>query len=101
MREFLCTTLYRLDFFSAFETAPSDLERLPRLFFFQMQNPPANALVLFPARQPGGNFFKFFTFPPPRTTSSDSSAAIRRATTSLTVCSHFFCPRRLRPETPI
>src|SRR4029453_3862375 len=99
MREFSCTTLYPLGFLAALETAPSDLERLPRLFF-QMPNPPANALVLFPPRQPGGNFFRFFTFPPPRTTSSGSSAAIRRAITSLTACSHFFCPRRLRPETP-
>src|SRR5437660_1680982 len=62
--------LYPLGFLAAFETASSDLERLRRLFFFQMRNPPANALALFPARQPEGNFFRFFTFPPPRTTSS-------------------------------
>src|SRR6516225_30869 len=74
-----------------------DVELLRRLVFCQRRNPPTNAFRLSPALQPGGNFFRFLTFPPPRTTSSGSSAAIRRAITSLTICSHFFCPKRLRP----
>src|SRR5262249_51341692 len=75
-------------------------EGLCRLVLCQTRNPPTNAFKLSPALQPGGNFFSFLTFPPPRTPSSGSLAAIKRAITSLTASSHFFCPRRFRPATP-
>src|SRR5262245_46289165 len=91
---------YLRGFLVTLETVRLDLEPLARSVFCQTRNPPTNALALSPALQPAGNFFRLLTFPPPKTTSSGSSAAIRRAITSLTACSHFFCPRRLRPATP-
>src|ERR1700746_3125159 len=98
--DFLCTTVYLLPFLAAFETAPSDLERLPRLFFSQTRKPPRNALSLSPARLPEGSSFSFFTLPPPRTTSSGSRAATRRFTTSVTKLRHFFLPYFFTPRIP-
>src|ERR1700692_752614 len=68
--------------------------------FSHRRNPPAKALALLPARQPGGSFSSCFTFPPPRTTSSGSSAAIKRATTSATWRAQASLPQRSRPRCP-
>src|SRR6266513_5917738 len=91
-RNSLCTTVYLPGFLVTVETVRLDLERLARSVFSHTRNPPTNAFRLSPALQPGGNFFRFLTFPPPKTTSSGSSAPIRRAITSLTAFSHCVWP---------
>src|SRR5262245_41879159 len=69
-------------------------------FSSQRRNPPRNALLLSPARVPGGNSFSFLTLPPPRTTSSGSRAAIRQLTASATLRRHFFAPYFSNARTP-
>src|SRR6516162_5794301 len=77
--------------------------RLTRLrfgAFFHSENPPIKALLLLPARQPGGRRLSNATLPPPITTSSGSSAALISPTTRLTYLRHFFLPNRSRPRRP-